>query len=179
MLLSEGGRVHHAPQRRKCGDADFRPSRVPCECPVDQENKMDMVEFASPEWIAALKELLVVYTKKAGPGVELSICEIFTGVPKHLDKHGNGVIAWHCRIKDGLVHFEETEIPEADVRTEVDYQFILPIAKKVYAPESMAEVEAYTAKGTAEGKMKSTSKDRSKIPPVFIGMHNDLAVRTL
>lgn len=140
---------------------------------------MEKIEFASPEWIAALKDLLVVYTKKAGPGTELSICEIFTGVPKHLDKHGNGIIAWHCKIGDGQVRFEETAIPEADVHTEVDYQFVLPLAKKVYTAESTSEIEAYTAKGAAEGKMKSTGKDRSKVPPVFIGMHNDLAVRTL
>jgi len=140
---------------------------------------MDKFEFASPAWIAALKELLVTYTKKAGPGLELSICEVFTNVPKHLDKHGNGVIAWHCLIKDGKVHFEETAIPEADVRTEVDYNFVLWIARQVYSPEVMAEVDAYSAKGAAEGKMKSTSRDRSKVPPVFIGMHNDLAVRTL
>ena len=101
---------------------------------------MDKFEFASPAWIAALKELLVVYTKKADPGLELSICEVFTAVPKHLDKHGNGVIAWHCTIKDGIVHFEETAIPEADVRTEVDYDFIVPIARKVYSLEAMAEV---------------------------------------
>lgn len=140
---------------------------------------MEKFEFASPEWIAALKDLLNVYTQKAGPGLELSICEIFTGVPKHLDKHGNGIIAWHCTIKDGKVHFEETAIPEADVRTEVDYEFVLPLARKVYSPDYMQEIEAYSAKGVAEGKMKSTSKDRSKVPPVFVGMHNDLAVRTL
>jgi hypothetical protein len=140
---------------------------------------MDKFEFASPAWFAALKELLVVYTKKAGPGLELSICEVFTGVPKHLDKHGNGVIPWHCIIKDGIVHFEETAIPEADVRTEVDYDFVVPIARRVYTPEVMAEVDAYSAKGIAEGKMIVTSRNRSKVPPVFVGMHNDLAVRTL
>jgi hypothetical protein len=140
---------------------------------------MEKLEFASQEWIAALKDLLNVYTQKAGPGLELSICEIFTGVPRHLDKHGNGVIAWHCKIKDGKVHFEETAIPEADIRTEVDYQFVLPLARKVYSPDDMKEVEAYQAKGAAEGKMISTSRDRSKVPPAFIGMHNDLAVRTL
>jgi hypothetical protein len=140
---------------------------------------MDKFEFASPAWLAALKELLVTYSKKAGDGLELSICEIFTGVPKHLDKHGNGVIAWHCLIKDGKVHFEETAIPEADVHSQADYAFIVPVARKVYSPEVMAEVEAYMAKGTAEGKMISKSKNRWKVPPVFTGMHNELAVRTL
>ncbi len=140
---------------------------------------MTKFEFASPEWIAALKERLEYYTAKAGPGVELSLCEVFTGVPKHLDKHGNGVIAWHCIIKDGKVHFEETAIPEADVRTEVDYEFVLPLARKVYAPDAMHEVEAMVAEGVAAGKMKPTGRDRSKVPPSFVGMHNDLAVRTL
>jgi hypothetical protein len=110
----------------------------------------------------------------------LSICEIFTKVPKHLDRHGDGIIAWHCIVENGkLVKFEETAIAEADVRTEVDYDFVVPIAKKVYTPEAMAEVEAYMAKGAAEGKSKATGKDRSKVPASFIGMHNDLAVRTL
>jgi hypothetical protein len=140
---------------------------------------MEKLEFASPQWIAALRELLNVYTEKAGPGLELSICEIFTGVPKHLDKHGTGVIAWHCKIKDGKVHFEETAIPEADVRTQVDYEFVLPLARKIYSANDMHEIEAYSAKGAAEGKMISTGKNRAKVPPVFVGMHNDLAVRTL
>jgi len=140
---------------------------------------MDKFEFASPAWITALKDLLAIHTKKAGNGLELSICEVFTNVPKHLDKHGTGVIAWHCRIKDGKVHFEETAIPEADVRTETDYAFIVPVARKVYTPEIMPEVDAYIAKGTAEGKLKSTSRDRSKVPASFIEMHNELAVRTL
>jgi hypothetical protein len=136
-------------------------------------------EFASPEWIAALKERLDHYTANEGSGFELSICEVFTGVPANLDKHGDGTIAWHCKIKDGKVHFEETAIPEADVRSESDYQFILPIARRVYSPEVMPEVDAYMAAGAAEGRTKNTSQDRSKVPASFIGMHNDLAVRTL
>ncbi len=141
---------------------------------------MDKFEFASPAWIAALKELLVKYSAAAGPSTNLSICEVFTNVPKHLDKHGNGIIAWHCIVKDGkLAKFEETAIPEADVRTEVDYNFVIPIAKKVYTPEVMPEVDAYMAKGVAEGKSKSTGRDRSKVPASFVSMHNDLAVRTL
>ena len=139
---------------------------------------MDKIEFASPQWIAALRELLDKYTAKE-PDLELSICEVFTGVPKHLDKHGDGTIAWHCRIKEGKVHFEETAIAEADVRSESDYTFIVPIARRVYAPEVMAEVEAYMAKGAADGRTKSTSKNRDKVPASFTGMHNDLAVRTL
>jgi hypothetical protein len=141
---------------------------------------MEKFEFASDAWIAELKKLIAKYAAEAGPNTNLSICEVFTNVPKHLDKHGNGIIAWHCIVKDGkLATFEETAIPEADVRTEVDYAFVLPIAQKVYTPDVMPEVEAYLAKGAAEGKSKSASRDRTKVPPNFIGMHNELAVRTL
>jgi hypothetical protein len=140
---------------------------------------MDKIEFASPEWIAALRALLDKYTAKE-PDLELSICEVFTGVPKHLDKHGDGTIAWHCHLKDGKVAaFEETAIPEADVRSESDYAFILDIARRVYSPEVMPEVQAYMANGAETGKTKSTGKNPTKVPASFTGMHNDLAVRTL
>jgi hypothetical protein len=141
---------------------------------------MEKFEFASPAWIAALKELLVKYSAAAGPDTNLSICEVFTNVPKHLDRHGNGVLAWHCIVAGGkLVKFEEAAIAEADVRSEIDYTFVLPIARKVYTPEAMPEVEAYMAKGVVEGKSKPTGRDRTKVPASFVGMHNDLAVRTL
>ncbi len=136
-------------------------------------------EFASPAWFDALKKLLAVYTERAGPGVELTICEIFTNVPTHLDKNGNGVIAWHCVIEGGRVRFEESAIAEADVHTEVDYDFIVRVARRIYTPEIMPEVDAYMAKGAAQGKLKSTGKNRTKTPPSFIQMHNELAERTL
>ncbi|MEJ0024706.1 MAG: hypothetical protein WDN01_01655 [Rhizomicrobium sp.] len=141
---------------------------------------MDKFEFASPAWIAALKERLAKYAAEAGPAASLSICEVFNKVPKHLDKNGTGTIAWHCIVENGkLVKFEETAIAEADVRTEHDYDFVVPVARMVYTPETMAEVEAYMAKGIAEGRSVSTSRDRTKVPANFVGLHNDLAVRTL
>jgi hypothetical protein len=149
-------------------------------CFIAGDSIMEKFELASDAWIAALKLLIVKYAAEAGPDTNLSICEVFTNVPKHLDKHRNGVIAWHCIIENGkLVTFEETAIPEADVRTELDYDFILPIARKIYTPENMPEVDAYLAKGAAEGKTRPTSKNRNKVPANFIGMHNEIAERTL
>lgn len=140
---------------------------------------MDKFELASPQWLAALREYLTVYSAKASPDFALSICEIFTAVPKHLDRHGDGVIAWHGFIKDGRVDFHEGAIPEADFRVEVDYRFGLTIARWVYTPDVMGEVEAYRAKGVAEGKMKATGGNPSKVPPTFVEIHNSLAARTL
>jgi hypothetical protein len=136
------------------------------------------VEFASPEWLAALKAAILHYMEKAGPDVQLSICEVFTGVPKHLDRHGNGVIAWHCRIANGKLHFADGEIADADIKSVCDYNYILPFARMKIEPSTMADYERLSADGEKSGKLKRTG-DRSKVPPAFYGMHNDLAEITL
>lgn len=135
------------------------------------------IEFASQEWMDALKAAIIRYTAKAGPDVKLSICEVFTGVPKHLDRNGNGVISWYCRIANGKVQFEYGEINDADIKSTCDYNFILPFARMVITPETMAEYERSAAEGEKTGKLKR-SGDRAKVPPAFYGMHNDLAVIT-
>jgi hypothetical protein len=140
---------------------------------------MDKYEFASPAWLAVLRELFAVYAKKIDPALEFSICEIYTDVPKHLDRHGTGVIAWHCLIKDRVARFAETAIPEADLRSQSDYAFILTISRKLFAPDAMAEVQAELARGAAQGKHISTSRDESKVPPAFMDLHNDIVRRTL
>jgi hypothetical protein len=138
---------------------------------------MAKLEFASPEWHEALKGLLERYMQIAGPDVRLTLCEVFTGVPAHLDRSGKGVIAWHCRIAEGRLDFREGEIDDADLKTVADYQFILPFARMKLTPESRPEYEALQAEGVRQGKLKRTG-DLSKIPPAFYGMHNELAEMT-
>jgi hypothetical protein len=41
------------------------------------------IELASPQWLAQLEQLVRAYSTKAGRALELSICEVFTDVPKH------------------------------------------------------------------------------------------------
>jgi hypothetical protein len=136
------------------------------------------IEFASPEWLAALQELIGSYLAKAGNDVDLSLCEVFTGVPKHLDKHGTGTLSWHCRIRGGTVEFEEGEIDDADIKTVTDYAFILPFARMKIDPGNIQAHESQLAQGAAAGKI-TRQGDRSKVPPAFYGMHNDLAEITL
>jgi hypothetical protein len=138
----------------------------------------DKLEFASEAWFEALKALLPKYAAGAGPDLELSLCEVFTGVPAHLDAHGNGVIAWHCRIKGGQIDFLRTEADDCDYKTVIDYEAVLPMARFVVTPETRAAYDALGAAAAASGKVKR-SGDPSRIPPSFYGMHNDLAVRTL
>jgi hypothetical protein len=134
----------------------------------------DRIEFAGPEWHARLKGLLEKYTALAGPGVELSICEVFTGVPAHLDEDGDGRVAWHCRIGGGKVEFRDGEIETADLKTVADYDFVLSLARMKIEEATMDAYRALEAEGLASGKLVSTG-DKSRIPPVFYGMHNELA----
>lgn len=135
---------------------------------------MSKIELASPEWLAALKGLIERYMKLAGPDLTLSICEVFTGVPKHLDKHGDGRLAWHCKIEGGRLHFAEGEVVHADLKTIADYDFILPFARLKLDPGNMADYQKAQEAGVAAGKLQR-SGDISKVPPAFYGMHNELA----
>lgn len=134
----------------------------------------DKIEFAGPEWHARLKGLLERYTAMVGPELELSICEVFTGVPKHLDRDGSGRIAWHCRIAGGKVDFQGGEVSGTDLKTIADYDFVLRLARMKIEEATLPEYRAIQAEGAASGKLISTG-DHAKVPPVFHGMHNDLA----
>jgi hypothetical protein len=135
------------------------------------------VEFASEAWFDGLKELLPAYAAAAGPDLKLTLCEVFTGVPGHLDPDGHGVIAWHCRISDGKVAFARTETADADFKSVVDYQAVLPLARFVVTLETRVAYEALVSATAAAGKMTRTG-DAGRIPRAFYGMHNALAVRT-
>jgi hypothetical protein len=136
------------------------------------------VEFASPEWLETLRGMIERYMALAPPDLALSICEVFTDVPAHLDKNGDGVIAWHCRIKNGKLDFRDGAIDDADIKTVADYAFILPFARVKIEPGDMAEYQAQQAEGARLGKVVHEG-DRSKVPPAFYGMHNELADLTL
>jgi hypothetical protein len=136
------------------------------------------VEFASPEWLETLKGMIERYMALAPADLDLSICEVFTGVPKHLDKNGDGVIAWHCRIKNGRLDFRNGEVETADLKTIADYDFILPFARTKIEPGNMDEYQAQQAEGAKLGLVQH-SGDRTKVPAAFYGMHNELADLTL
>lgn len=142
------------------------------------EQMANKVEFASQDWLDALKSMIERYMAHAPAGLELSICEVFTGVPQHLDRHGDGVIAWHCRISNGRLDFRDGAIDDADLKTIADYTFILPFARMKIEPDNLAAYQAQQAEGAKQGKVASTG-DRSKVPPAFFGMHNELAEITL
>ena len=138
----------------------------------------DKVEFASPEWFAALRQMFSAYAQTAPAGLDFSVCEVFTGVPQHLDKDGSGVIAWHCRLTPGKFDFHYGVSDDVDMKTVTDYEFILPFARMKIGPETAEEYQRRMAEGVAGGKI-TRAGDGSKAPPELYGIHNDLAEITL
>lgn len=135
---------------------------------------MKKVEFAGPEWIEAIRAKLRRFAEAAGPDLKLSICEVFTSPPSHLDPSGSGKIAWHCRIEDGRFHFAYGEVDDVDIKNIADYQTILPFARMMLTPDSRPQYETMTAEAMASGKLTRIG-DHAKIPPSLHGLHNEMA----
>src|SRR6266542_5670797 len=112
-------------------------------------------EFGSPEWLAAVEELLT----KAVDGLALggktyTISEEFTDPPAHLLPPGASSIAWHLCIADGQVEVGRGVADDSDLKTVVDYQAVLPVARLVYgsSPEAMADAERLRGEARQTGE---------------------------
>jgi hypothetical protein len=128
-------------------------------------------EFASTGWMAALHREMAAMLKAAAPDLRFSFCEVFTGVPKHLDRNGTGVLTWSCRIEGSRTHFVEEELDGVDVKTVGDYHYLLPLARWHLNGDTRVGFNAYLDEGTRLGKI-ARSGDLSKFPAVLSGLHN-------
>lgn len=129
------------------------------------------VEFAGPEWMAAIEAKLRSFAE-ANPDARFGICEVFTDCPAHLAP--NGVIAWHCRIADGKLDFRMGEVDDVEIKNVADYEAVLPFARLMLTPETQAEYLQMSERALAEGKLKRFG-DASKLPPAIHGLHNEMA----
>jgi len=135
----------------------------------------DKIELGSDAWLAELKSRIeLALTQPDRSDTVFSLCEVFTGVPPHLDKHGTGILSWHARIADGQVTFADGEASDVVMKTTCDYDFIVPFARAKLTPANAAEITALMEDGAAAGKL-SREGDRSQIPIWFHAIHNDLA----
>ena len=128
-------------------------------------------EFASAGWMEALHREMAAMLKDAPPDLRFSFCEIFTGVPKHLDRNGTGTLSWSCRIEGSKTHFVESELDDVDVKTTGDYTFLVPLAQLHLNDETRAEFNAAVEEGNRSGKLKRVG-DLTKFPAVLSGLHN-------
>jgi hypothetical protein len=132
---------------------------------------MKKVEFASPEWMAAIEGKLRRMAAE-NPDWRFGICEVFTDSPKHLA--ADGVIAWHCRVADGKLDFRMGEADDVDIKNIADYQAILPFARLHLTPETQADYVKMSERALADGKLKRVG-DASTLPPGIHGLHNEMA----
>jgi hypothetical protein len=138
-------------------------------------------EVASKAWFDELFRLFREAAREH-PEIAFSLCEVFTHVPKHLDPDAGGKIAWHGFIQGGRAELAMGEMPEekVDLKTIAEWEAILPAARTkidLANPEAFVRYQAEADKLAAEGRVQRFG-DRSKVPAVFVGIHNALAERT-
>lgn len=132
---------------------------------------MSKVEFAGPEWMAAIESKLARMAA-ANPDWRFGLCEVFTDSPKHLA--ADGTIAWHARVSGGKVDFRMGEVDDVDIKNIADYQAILPFARLHLTPETQADYVKMSERALADGKLKRIG-DSSKLPPAIHALHNEMA----
>ncbi len=132
---------------------------------------MSKYEFAGVEWMNALHREIAAMAKDADPALRYHFCEVFTGVPKHLDRNGTGVLSWNCRIEGSRVFFAETEANDVDLKTIGDYDYLVPLAHWLVDDETRVAFNAYLQEGMQSGKLKQTG-DPARFPAVLVGLHN-------
>ncbi len=141
----------------------------------------DPVEFASAEWVDAIREAIVErFAAVDLAGVEVSFCEEFTDPPAHLRQPGEDRIGWYLRVHDGQLEVGRGVLEVSDARVVADYASTLPLARIVYAdgPSSAAEAAKLAAAANKQGKLRFEGDQRvlARLPMLLV--HDDLARRT-
>jgi len=141
----------------------------------------EKLELASRAWFDELFRLFRA-TAAQHPEITFSVCEVFTAVPQRLSPDAQGKIAWRGFIRDGNADLAMGEVkPEdVDIKTIADWESTVPFARMkidLADPQQFAHYMEMADKAVADGKMQRFG-DRTKVPLVFVGIHNALAERT-
>jgi hypothetical protein len=138
-------------------------------------------ELASKAWF---KELFRLFREIAAqhPEITFSVCEVFTRVPQQLNPDAQGKIAWRGFLRGGEADlaFGEVRPEQVDIKTIADWESTVPFARMkidLADPQQVARYVALADKAVSEGRMQRFG-DRTKVPPLFFGIHNALAERT-
>lgn len=132
---------------------------------------MQKYEFASTAWMEALHREIVELVRTAPADLRYSFCEVFTGVPKHLDRNGTGTLAWSCKIEGSAVHFVEEELDGVDMKTTADYTYLIPLARWHIDEQTRAALNKYLEEGARDGKIVRAG-DPTRSPAMLNGLHN-------
>ena len=134
-------------------------------------------EFCSDDWIGVAREFIERRAEGADlTGISVTFNEVFTDPPAHLDPEGAGKIGWYLRIADNRIDVSPGVLAEADVRATVDYQMVLPAARRLSTDPPLDEEtqKALTASIRREGDASVLSGLKW-----LSGLHDVMAVRTL
>jgi hypothetical protein len=136
--------------------------------------------FGSPDWIATAHRVFNAAVAAAGPaaeGVDFTICEVYTGAPADLAPEG--VIAWHCRVRDCRATVSFGDQPAADLHVTFDYETVLPIARTIVAGDAEADRAMQRQLGAAIRAGKATVRGDFALFPAFLsGVHDEIAALT-
>ena len=139
-------------------------------------NESTKFEFCSDDWIAVAREFIERQAEGADlSGINVTFNEVFTDPPAHLDQQGAGKIGWYLRIADNRIEVSPGVLAEADVRATVDYQMVLPAARRLSTDPPLDEEtqKALAANIRREGDASVLSGLKW-----LSGLHDVMAVRT-
>ena len=140
-------------------------------------NESTKFEFCSDDWIAVAREFIEQRSEGADlAGINVTFNEVFTDPPAHLDPEGAGKIGWYLRIADNRIEVSPGVLPEADVRATVDYQTVLPAARRLSTDPPLDEE---TQKALAASIRREGDDSVLRGLKWLAGLHDVMAVRTL
>ena len=140
-------------------------------------NESTRYEFCSHDWIGVAREFIEQQAEGADlTGISVTFNEVFTDPPAHLDPEGLGKIGWYLRIADNRIEVRPGVLAEADVRATVDYQAVLPAARRLSTDPPLDE---QTQKALAASIQREGDDSALRGLKWLSGLHDVLAVRTL
>ena len=140
-------------------------------------NESTKFEFCSDDWISVAREFIERQAEGADlTGINVTFNEVFTDPPPHLDPQGAGKIGWYLRIADDRIEVSPGVLAKADVRATVDYQMVLPAARRLSTDPPLDEE---TQKALAAGIRREGDASVLSGLKWLSGLHDVMAVRTL
>lgn len=140
-------------------------------------NESTKYEFCSHDWIAVAREFIEQQAERADlTGISVTFNEVFPDPPTHLDPEGAGKIGWYLRIADNRIEVSPGVLEEADVRATVDYETVLPAARRLSTDPPLDEE---TQKALAASIQREGDASVLSGLKWLSGLHDVMAVRTL
>ena len=134
-------------------------------------------EFCSHDWVAVAREFIEQQAEGADlTGINVTFNEVFTDPPAHLDPEGVGKIGWYLRIADNRIEVSPGVLADTDVRATVDYQMVLPAARRLSTDPPLDEE---SQKALAAGIQREGDASVLGDLKWLSGLHDVMAVRTL